>query len=75
MKHRLRRIERGLKAGERCAECGAGGPIHYEVYWGDESMPEGPEYCPSCGEQLIVTVRWPEDPDCRPAQRARQVWP
>jgi hypothetical protein len=77
-RNRLRRLERDMEVGKACDLCGHGantGNQPYTVSWLDDNEVAGPEWCPGCGRQLTVIVRWPEDPDYRPAQRVKQVWP
>ncbi len=57
---------------EACEECGHGlpGPVHYEVSWEhdgslcERSEPDpAPEFCGTCGRQIVYEVRWPDDAD------------
>ena len=70
-RNRLRKVEEvagGEAGGEACEECGGppepGMRVEYEVLWegldepSDTEGPGSPEYCPECGRQLIITIRW-----------------
>jgi hypothetical protein len=69
IKNRLKKLEGG-PAGEECSECGRVPgeiPDECEIEWIDgheEEEPDlGPEYCPKCGEQLIIEIGWGDLPE------------
>jgi hypothetical protein len=55
---RVERLENGRA--QACPECGGGGggDDTYEVVWVDEAEEE---WCETCGRQMAIVVRWPED--------------
>jgi hypothetical protein len=63
-----RRIKRLEGEGERtvpCPECGyaPGVPVKYEVEWiYDRSEYDEPEFCGTCGEQLLYILTWGDEP-------------
>ena len=71
LNRRLCLLEASRDGGE-CPECGLapGAPFEgYSVEWHDDPEdpdPVGPEWCGSCGRQLVYVVGWrdigPEDP-------------
>jgi hypothetical protein len=61
LKRRLKRLEEGTGQAESCPECGhaSGEPIEYDVTWIDDGGKlEEPQFCQTCGEQLVYVVRW-----------------
>ncbi len=63
IERRLRVLEAALGS-SKCDECCFGPevvPERHDVVWGDrgeDQEPDGPEYCPRCGLQLIFNVYW-----------------
>ncbi len=60
---RLRRIERKLNSRKACPVCGHGYPDRkIKVEWRTYGDPERePEYCPACGRQTVIVLRWRTD--------------
>lgn len=65
---RLRRLENG---GKPCPECGFDGDrskVEIVVEWEDldgpdTNVPDVPEFCSTCGDQLTYIVTWEDLPD------------
>jgi hypothetical protein len=77
IKDRLKKLE-GPPAGEECSECGMVPgeiPDECEILWidghEDEEPDLGPEYCPKCGEQLIIEIGWGESLEDSPDNKER----
>jgi hypothetical protein len=61
VKRRLERLERQDGEGRGCPGCGwppEGYPKDLEVATSFGGSTREPEFCPTCGRRLVVTVRW-----------------
>ncbi len=62
-----RRVSSLERKRRRCQECGAGrSPTEYAVVWDDSENqePGEPEYCETCGRQIVYIVTWNDiEPD------------
>lgn len=73
LRDRVKRLEREVRV-EPCEECGFDGDwskLELEVTWNDldsledpqNDAPTEPEFCGTCGHQLVYIVRWLDLPD------------
>jgi hypothetical protein len=65
LERRIKRLEGERGRTTPCPECGyaPGAPVEYEYEWiYDRSEYEGPEFCGTCGEQLLYIVTWGDEP-------------
>ena len=73
LRDKLKRLEREARVAP-CEECGFDGDlskVEIEVTWNDldcledprNGGPMEPEFCGTCGHQLVYVVRWLDIPD------------
>lgn len=74
LRGRVKRLEREARVAP-CEECGFDGDLtkmELEVIWNDldsdtedpqDGEPMEPEFCGTCGHQLVYVVRWLDIPD------------